>query len=289
MRALVGGVALVIIILGIVSLRASRKRDTATRRWNALFNHNLDSNYVLELRNDITDMPGWRVAEANQSGWALLEEWASPLFSGEEAIEQFPIWARASMLSEHRICALTGTPRAYVIVSPDRMISYALTAVPVSDGLDGVVTQIILRIRDISDREQHDVKLETAITRAEDASTAKSAILANTSHELRTPLNAIIGYSELMQLGISGALNAKQTGYIASIHQSGKHLLEVITDILDLAKIEAGQFELLEEDVDVRELFGVCIDFVRLRAAAKGVQLFTGPIEVHSLWAINYA
>ena len=88
---------------------------------------------------------------------------------------------------------------------------------------------------------------------AEAASVAKSQFLANISHELRTPLNAILGFSEIMKSEMFGPLGSPQyRGYAADIHDSGSHLLTVINDILDLSKIEAGKFELNEEDCDVR-------------------------------------
>ncbi len=88
-------------------------------------------------------------------------------------------------------------------------------------------------------------------TKLEEASRHKSEFLANMSHELRTPLNSIIGFAEVLRdLGV-GPLNAKQARYIGHIHQSGKHLLQLINDILDLAKVEAGKFVLDPESLGV--------------------------------------
>jgi two-component system, cell cycle sensor histidine kinase PleC len=79
-------------------------------------------------------------------------------------------------------------------------------------------------------------------TRAEEANQAKSKFLANMSHELRTPLNAIIGFSEIMESGMFGPLGSdKYREYCGDIHQSGQYLLDVINDILDMSKIEAGR------------------------------------------------
>jgi signal transduction histidine kinase/integral membrane sensor domain MASE1 len=109
---------------------------------------------------------------------------------------------------------------------------------------------------------------------AENASVAKSQFLANISHELRTPLNAILGFSEIMKSEMFGPLGSPQyRGYAADIHDSGSHLLTVINDILDLSKIEAGKFELHEEECDTARLARDAVRFVAERAAAAGVAL----------------
>lgn len=93
--------------------------------------------------------------------------------------------------------------------------------------------------------------------RAEAASQTKSEFLANISHELRTPLNAVIGFSEVMQTGLFGQLGSpKYAEYARDIHESGNYLLEVINDILDMSKIEAGRINLKVEEVDAGELVG---------------------------------
>ena len=105
-------------------------------------------------------------------------------------------------------------------------------------------------------------KYEVAMTRAEAANQAKSEFLANMSHELRTPLNAINGFSEIMAAEMFGPLgDPKYKGYAADIHKSGQHLLSLINDILDMAKIEAGKMTLHYEEVSLKE---VCDDAVRL-------------------------
>jgi signal transduction histidine kinase len=109
---------------------------------------------------------------------------------------------------------------------------------------------------------------------AETASAAKSQFLANISHELRTPLNAILGFSEIMKSEMFGPLGSPQyRGYAADIHDSGSHLLTVINDILDLSKIEAGKFELNEEDCDLARLVRDAVRFVAERADSAGLGL----------------
>ena len=95
--------------------------------------------------------------------------------------------------------------------------------------------------------------LREAKAEAEAASLAKSQFLANMSHELRTPLNAILGFSEMLERGTAGPLDPRQQEYVGYIRQGGVHLLDVINEILDLAKIDAGKLELIEDEgIEVR-------------------------------------
>ncbi|MFA6264971.1 MAG: ATP-binding protein [Pseudolabrys sp.] len=107
-------------------------------------------------------------------------------------------------------------------------------------------------------------------TRAEDANQAKSSFLANMSHELRTPLNAIIGFSEIMQSGMFGPLGAeKYEEYCTDIHSSGQYLLDVINDILDMSKIEAGRMRLDFEDLALDALLAESMRVLSARAEEK--------------------
>jgi two-component system cell cycle sensor histidine kinase PleC len=111
-------------------------------------------------------------------------------------------------------------------------------------------------------------------TRAEDANQAKSKFLANMSHELRTPLNAIIGFSEIMESGMFGALGAdKYHEYCKDIRQSGQFLLEVINDILDMSKIEAGRMKLDFEDIELDRILAEAMRVVSSRAEDKRLEL----------------
>jgi two-component system cell cycle sensor histidine kinase PleC len=111
-------------------------------------------------------------------------------------------------------------------------------------------------------------------TRAEEANAAKSKFLANMSHELRTPLNAIIGFSEIMESGMFGPLGAeKYTEYSRDIRESGEYLLDVINDILDMSKIEAGGIRLTPEVVALEPVLADCLRVVSTRAGEKRLKL----------------
>jgi DNA-binding response OmpR family regulator len=105
------------------------------------------------------------------------------------------------------------------------------------------------------------------------ANRAKSEFLSTMSHELRTPLNAILGFSEVLKDGLVGVLTHEQRDFIGHIYESGSHLLELINDILDLSKIEAGKVELVFEPVDVNAVLSDSVAMLRERALSHRVKL----------------
>jgi signal transduction histidine kinase len=107
----------------------------------------------------------------------------------------------------------------------------------------------------------------------ETANRHKSEFLANMSHELRTPLNAVIGFSEVLQERMFGELNEKQADYVNDIHSSGRHLLALINDILDLSKIEAGRMELEPSEFHLPAMLETALTLVRERAQRHGIAL----------------
>jgi len=131
-------------------------------------------------------------------------------------------------------------------------------------------------LTDISHRKAMELELIKSKEAAEFANRTKTEFLANMSHELRTPLNAIIGFAEVIKDQMFGPIGvAKYADYARDIHNSGRHLLDLINDILDLAKLESGKLELREENVDVGGVVEECLTLVRSRAATAAVKLVT--------------
>ena len=126
---------------------------------------------------------------------------------------------------------------------------------------------------DITAEKTAQMTLEAARKEAEEANRSKSEFLANMSHELRTPLNAVIGFSEVMKDELFGPLGERYCEYAQSIHESGKHLLGLINDVLDLSKIEAGKIELVDEDVDLGSLLSNCRTLLHDRASTAGLHI----------------
>ena len=134
-------------------------------------------------------------------------------------------------------------------------------------------TLVIASARDISDRKNYEHQLELTNAELIRATRLKDEFLANMSHELRTPLNSILGMSEGLLEGILGAINQRQSQAITAIEKSGRHLLELINDILDLSKIEAGKLELEITKVNILQLCQSSLNFVKHQAFKRQIQL----------------
>jgi len=132
---------------------------------------------------------------------------------------------------------------------------------------------IFIIITDVTELKRADEARRLALLEAEHATQVKSEFLANMSHELRTPLNAIIGFSDMIKGAFFGPIETKYLEYATDINQSGNHLLGIVSDILDLSKVEAGELDIEKEEVDVAETVSACIKMVSNRHAVAGVTL----------------
>lgn len=137
----------------------------------------------------------------------------------------------------------------------------------------GKTEMLALFFRDITNQMQADLELRKAKEAAESADIAKTRFLANISHELRTPLNAIIGFSEILRAETFGPLNERQSRYVRHVARSGHHLLELINDILDLAKVGSGKMDLHLTEVSVLNIVERSVSMIAERAAKQGIKV----------------
>lgn len=165
-----------------------------------------------------------------------------------------------------------------------------LTSTLVRDA-DGKPRFVLNMVEDITDRKRAELalrelnetlelrvttrteELRAALVRAEAADKTKSAFLATMSHELRTPLNSIIGFTGLILMGLAGPLTDEQKRQLGMVQNSARHLLDLINDVLDLSKIEAGQSVIQAEPFDLRAVIGHAVELVRPLADKKGLSL----------------
>ena len=164
---------------------------------------------------------------------------------------------------------------------------FAAEAQPPDEALLGIMRSVGAQLGRMVERETATAELRRATKQAELANRSKSEFLANMSHELRTPLNAIIGFSELLQTpGGAGIDEESRKQYIGDIAASGRHLLSLINDLLDLSKIEADEFTLREETFDPATETENCLNFVAERARQEDVELIRdfkkGAIAIHA-------
>lgn len=165
---------------------------------------------------------------------------------------------------DYILAALAVTAEGYFALLSHRLHSTTLATLEARAEKDALIGELE-QAKAISDEARH---------RAESANVSKSRFLAQMSHELRTPLNAILGFSEVMKSEIFGSHAVEvYKDYSADIHNSGVHLLNLINEILDLSRIEAGRYELNEEPISLVHIVADCHHLLKLRASSRGITI----------------
>lgn len=172
----------------------------------------------------------------------------------------------------------------YRITWPDGSRHWLRATGDISRNENGTPIHMLGVIRDITDRKRAEEELIAAKETAEKASRAKSEFLSHVTHELRTPLNTVLGFTQLLEA--YEETSPRQQEALQEIHNSGRHLLELITKILDLAKIESGDIELLLTPVPCHELIQECLDLTKPLADQQNIQLHFDPTQLQDIRVI---
>jgi len=160
------------------------------------------------------------------------------------------------------------------VIRPDGHMRYVRCEGRCEKDAEGEVIALFGIMQDITEATIHEQNLREAKEAAERAYSAKTQFLANMSHELRTPLNAIIGFSEMMQRQLLGPIGTERyLEYIKGIRESGEHLLDLISDILDMSKIEAGKYQLDLEELNIAKIIRLAVHMMEGRAVDSGIKI----------------
>ena len=239
------------------------------------------------LRAVIDHLPAGLTLKDQDGRYLLVNEQFCDLFGlqncnlvGATAFESFTKSEAEVFNAQDRMVLKTGIPmevESEVTRQDGSKVLAMITRFPVLDS-KGVAIGVGGIQVDITEMKEKEQQLREARDEAERANRAKSTFLANMSHELRTPLNAIIGFSEIMEQGLFGPLgNPHYSEYAEDIRRSASHLLSIISDILDLSKIEAGRMELHEEPIDIASVVESCLTIVK-ESAANGDLVLTSEL-----------
>lgn len=217
----------------------------------------------------ILALPNGTIVDANDQA-ARLTGYAKDSLIGMRATNLHPEEFKGQIEASFRILAERGAYRERVelLTASGRRVPVDITSTKIDDGEGDLFIGLF---RDLSEQLEREAALQSAKDAAESANRAKSEFLSNMSHELRTPLNSIIGFSQLILRNPSLPIGDKENAH--EIHRAGKHLLELINDILDLAKIEAGKLDLNIEQVSVASVLDEAFNCVVPLADRRQIKL----------------
>jgi PAS domain S-box-containing protein len=251
--------------IGVISadITARKQAEEALERSQARFQAFVDHS---PAQINIKDTQGRYVVFSAMSArrWGFPPEHAL----GKTPRELFPEEIADRYAAQDRIVLESGRTVVEEVAVPVAGVPRVLliTKFPVLD-MRGAVSAVGSVAIDITERKQAEVALRQAKVDAELANRAKTEFIAHMSHELRTPLNSIIGFSHMLRHQVFGPLgHAKYAEYAADIGDSGAYLLELINDVLDVSKIEAGELDVVTEEIDVAKAVDACVRMVRDRA-----------------------
>ena len=250
-----------------------RRHKEALRESHALLMRVIDA---IPVMVSATDRDG-RFVFVNDLYARRLGRPAAAIIGLTPAAVRDDLQARAAMERDRRIITgldATGAYEESVPLDGERRV--LLTSKALLHDPGGRPSLVVTASLDITDRKEAELALVAAKEEAELASRTKTEFLANMSHELRTPLNAIIGFSQVMADEVMGPLgSARYTGYARDICSSAQHLLGIISDILDVSKLEAGRVDLDEQEIEIAQVAQDVLQLVGERARALEVAIET--------------
>jgi signal transduction histidine kinase/DNA-binding response OmpR family regulator len=241
--------------------------------------------YSTDIQND----PRCTWEECKKAG--MRSAAALPLFSGEKVIavlglgtdEPHDFEAHTEYLETLAAAVALGLQNAWLF-EQTRQTAHDLETEVKKRTLELEKSQKAL-MRSLEDVKKKKVEIEAANERLQELDRLKSMFIASMSHELRTPLNSIIGFTGILLQGLAGALNEEQKDQLERVSRAGKHLLALITDVIDVSKIEAGRIDLYPEEVDLEALVEEAVTTLAKEAAQKGLALhadISGPIRIYT-------
>lgn len=192
------------------------------------------------------------------------------LIAGFHPNDTEDVEARFARLARGEIDRTRITFRSQSLLVPGKFSWIEASCGLVRSGDTAEPSEIIASLRNVDETKRLEVELQAAKAEAESAAAAKSAFLANMSHEIRTPMNGVIGFTEL---ALTGELDDEQRPRLEMIAESGRAMLRLLNDVLDVAKIEAGQMSVVLEPTDLRHKLGGCLRLMEPVAKEKGIHL----------------
>ncbi len=244
---------------------------------DGIFIQSIETGAIIDANNKMCEMTGYT---RNEAGSVKLDDLGSgePPYTKQDALE----WIRK---------ASTEGPQLFEWKAKAKSGSLFWSEVNIHRANIGGTDRLLVSVRDITQRKRTEEELhkyrehleelvkertselEIARDRAESADKLKSIFIASMSHELRTPLNSIIGFSGMTLQGLSGELNEEQKDNLTRITKSARHLLSLITDVIDISKIEAGRIDVFPEPFALHELIAEAVSIMQTQAKGKGLLL----------------
>jgi PAS domain S-box-containing protein len=219
-----------------------------------------------------------KIVLANQAITTILDESAEDLLG--RAASDLP-WVVSEVEGEETVFpwdlateneSLEANVTLQLRVADGQIRTFIANCSPVMDQNNGQYRGVLCSFEDITQLEENKVALSKSKDEAESANRAKSEFLANMSHEIRTPMNAILGFTDVLRRGMAEN-REKSREYLNTIYSSGKHLLHLINDILDLSKVEAGHLDIEETRFSPYALISEVVSVLRVRTDEKGIEL----------------